>query len=252
MNQPPNTTEEKSKCKKCIRDWNPDYCDCECHIPTPSVCEVAKEEKWQCIDCYTIFTGIGDLHCPECDGSMHEIGCSSPIELEDKVLAIDLKLTSSSPVYIRTEPKKTVEKQLVNHPNGKCKPEDECPYCNTDLPLVEPVGHPVFNWHLNGHDTSIQTGNDGSWKDEYLRTTKRAILKVGENSPASQYLVNVVEEQIDKFIQKAVLQERERIQIMMEKLKMKHEEGEDATDYIKVSSYNSAINYCLGLLDNKQ
>lgn len=249
MNQPPNTTEEKSKCKKCIRDWNPDYCDCECHIPTPSVCEVAKEEKWQCIDCYTIFTGIGDLHCPECDGSMHEIGCSSPIELEDKVLAIDLKLTSSSPVYIRTEPKKTVEKQLVNHPNGKCKPEDECPYCNTDLPLVEPVGHPVFNWHLNGHDTPIQTGND-EWAKNYQEWRKNLIAFI-EKFPM-QY-VNVIDSAYvagldagQDEIQKAVLQERESIKKLLQKECLDYCLAQNGYDYCK----NCGLS--LELLDNKQ
>lgn len=30
-------------------------------------------QKTQCNDCLTIFTGIGDRECPECEGTMHEI-----------------------------------------------------------------------------------------------------------------------------------------------------------------------------------
>ena len=238
MNQPPNTTEEKSVCCGAgmktgkLHKYSNMYCS-KCgkpFIPTPSVCKV------QCDMCLTIFTGIGDLHCPECDGrTLHKIGCSSPIDPEDKVFAMGLKLTSSSPVYIRTEPKKTVEKCANPKGNEICTNGKDT----------------YHNFNMNKFSgcnfcTPIQTGNDESWEDEYLRTTKRAILKVGENSPASQYLVNAVEEQIDKFIQKAVLQERESIKKLLQKECLDYCLAQNGYDYCK----NCGLS--LDLLDNKQ
>jgi len=40
--------------------------------------------KMQCNECLTIFTGIGDLTCPECEGIMHEIINTSDQEIEEK------------------------------------------------------------------------------------------------------------------------------------------------------------------------
>lgn len=41
--------------------------------------DISKEEKVQCNDCKNIYTGIGDLQCPECEGKMHEVVYNPPI-----------------------------------------------------------------------------------------------------------------------------------------------------------------------------
>lgn len=57
---------------KCVEISKPYPKYCQKHLKDHVVLEDARE-KYQCNDCLTIFTGIGDLQCPECEGKMHKI-----------------------------------------------------------------------------------------------------------------------------------------------------------------------------------
>lgn len=58
--------------------------NCEqCKKQTAGLCKECfeRQNKWQCNECLTIFTGIGDEFCPQCEGTMSKIiNTSSPKE----------------------------------------------------------------------------------------------------------------------------------------------------------------------------
>jgi len=64
-------------------------------------------------------------------------------------------------------------------------------------------------------------------------TTARAILKVGDNSPASQYLVTVAREQFKTSIEQAVTEERERMVGLIEEIRGMRDESNEALDYLQ-------------------
>ena len=171
MNQPPNTTEEKSKSKCCgaEKKWRKTSCTCknesdqECYqihhekvcskcykpfVPTPSVCEVAKVES----------------KCPHRD-------CW-------KVKYHDCPIHGRNAITFTPEPKKTVEKCICE--NGELLQKvDKCPV----------------------HSTPIQTGND-EWEEEF---EKKFPIEIWD-----KLLTSELKSFVRSVEQKAVLQERER------------------------------------------
>ena len=118
----------------------------KCSLITGGLCEDCMKEqnwqKWQCNDCFTIFTGIGSDMCPECEGTMHEIINTTGESTHQTPETTQNDWTGS----LKNLTQEPMEEQIryYSQPCGKCK-----------QPL-EMDGHicSIQNKHINPDDDS--------------------------------------------------------------------------------------------------